>query len=390
MPLASAIATTLAGSRVLIPENEPAPYRVRIYEFAEVPANEDPTFGIGDLVADLAYLKNIGYADYANDVPEAFFTLHQGDDQIADLGALLGKAHVRIMRGDRVVWAGWLMESDEQDDDVVFYAYGYVAGFYWALSDWDQQFASQEISNIVRDLWTRTHTDSQYSLLRFVATGEIEGAQNATDGAGEIVLPDYPLFYKRLLFAFQEIAALGMSDTSLNVVFEITHAENPAFNWWHDKGTRKADVTWHYGSEILSYQRRRLPVYRRNNVFVVGATPHNSVLRKEVSDSTDMEEWGRRQEPLFLSWVRDETELDRIAKLRAKHGKREDVDLTIRLRPNSTIPPGGRGAKWGIADSPRVVISHGITEIDDYFDIRGYRVIVTDSENVYVLLQEER
>lgn len=384
MPLAPAVATSLAGSRVLDPLADASGYRVQVFRSAI-------DFSVGDLIADIVNPQNIGYADYANQVPEMFMTLHQDHDQLPDILPFLGSAHYRVYRGRKVVHAGWLMESDESEDDVVLYGYGYLAGLFWYLSSWDQTFTSNSVGDIVRALWRRTITFTS-PMLSFVKTGHIEGAQNGSDGAGEIVLPQYPLYYKRILHAFQELAALGLSDTSQNVLFEITQSDVPVFNWWHDRGARRpyARLTYGDGGQIIGFRRRRSPIFRRNNVLAVGSTPHTTLLRKEVSNASDMSSQGRRQEPLFLSWVRDETELDRVAKLRLKQGMREDFDLSVDLRPGSFIPPAGFGSQVQITDSLPIKIERGATRIDRYMMLAGYQVIYDGEEKVNLLLQEDR
>lgn len=382
MPLAPVVATSLAASKVLDPLLEQDGYRLQAFAMAA-------DFSRGDLVADVVNFHNLGYADFLNDVPELFFTLHQDDPQLAPILSRLGDCHYLLWRGNRVVHAGWLMESDETDDDVVIYGYGYLAGLFWSLSDWNQVFTNQPVSEIVRLLWRFALTINS-TLLGWIATGSIEGAQNTSEGNGQIILPEYALFHKRLLFAMQELAALGGSDTSLNVVFEITHDEVPTFNFWHNKGARRKDALLTYGAQIVGFRRGRAPVFHRNDIFSVGSTPQDLIARKQVTDTANVLARGRRQEPLFLAWVRDETELDRVTKLRAKHAKREDFDLSLRLAANSVIPPGGLGAKFGLADSIPVKIVRGGTSINRYLLVSGYQVVYDGAEHLNLLLQDDR
>jgi hypothetical protein len=364
MPLATAIATQLT-TPVLDPEAIEVRYRVQGYAFGA-------SFAVGNLLVDIDNPKNVGYADYMNGVPEAFFTINQDDAQAVTLNTSLNKMHIRILRNDRVVWSGWLMDSDESDRDVVFYAYGYMAGLYWSLSGWNQSFTRKEISPIVRTLWEAARTIAS-SGLNFVATGSIESVANASPGASRLVLPLYTIFYKRLLFAFQEFAALGQSDTTNTVLFEIT-AASPQFNFWANRGMDLPDVRWEWGGKVNGFRRLRVGVERRNDLFAVGAAPYNAVLRKNVSSSSDITAYFRRQEPLWLAWIRDETELERVAKLRLARATKEDTILSLRMKPNTVVPPGGLSSQVRIGDAPRVMIDRGATQIDTYMRLTGYQV----------------
>lgn len=380
MPLAPTIGTHLTEPAFGQDRLRPI-YRVQAFAF-------DPdTFGIGSLIADFPVALNVGWGKRINEPPEFFFTLHQDEPSTEVLSSVLGRAHIRILRGDRIVSAGWLMESDETNDDVVFYGYGYLAGFYWLLSEWKHQFQGVGVSEIVRLLWRRAITFT-YSMLAFVATGSIEGAVLG-DSDGQIVLPDYTVYYKRLLYCFQELAALGTSDTEHNVVFEITDEEVPRFNFWSNAGIARPDVRIDE-SMISGFRRARTPVFHRNNVQAVGSLAFDVLNRKEEESETAMAFNGRRQEPLFLAWVRDETEMDRVVKHRMKAALREDTELHLSLYANSLVPPGGLGSRFDLADTLPVKIDHGATHIDDRLMVSGVQVIFDGDEHVRLILQDKR
>lgn len=360
-------------------------YRVQIFDFAPT------TFGIGTLLAELHLAKNIGYGDNLNGVPEAFFTLDQDDPKLPLVRSYLGKSHVRILRDGAIVWTGWFgLEKDSTERDVIFTCYGYLAGTYWANSDWNVQYTNAQIDTIVSAAWTRAKTGIASSAINFVTTGTVEAPVTTSGGATAIVLPKYSQFYKRILFVFQEMAALAISDTTNSVVFEITHATAPAFNFWKNRGVVKADVVWRYGDEIVKgFHEYEMPVYRRNDVLAVGSAPNNALLRYEWLASSDIAVYGNRQEPLYLQWVRDQLELQRVTALRGALAQRTSIDLSLSFAPNSIVPPYGTGAGFRMSDQAKVIIDRGATNINANYLIVGYRILfLRGNEYVRVLLQQ--
>lgn len=365
--------------------SNPAPqYRVQVFAFGA-------SYGIGTLLAEFERAKNIGYADTLNDVPEAFFTIDQDDPKLPAVRGYEGKAHVRILRGEDVVWSGWMgMEHDANERDVIFTCYGYLAGLYFLVSDWNVQYTNAQVNTIVSDAWTRAKTTIPNSPLAFVTTGTIEAPVTTSGGATPLVLPKYSLFYKRLLFVLREMAALSISDTTNTVVFEITHAAAPTFNFWKNRGIVRPDVVWAYGDRIVSgFRDYQMPIYRRNDLLAVGSAPNNTLLRYEWTAAGDVAAYGTRQEPLYFQYVRDQTELQRVTGLRGALAQRVTPDLTLRFYPNAVIPPNATGAGFRMSDQARVRISRGATSIDANFLITGYRVLyVRGNEYLRVSLQQ--
>jgi hypothetical protein len=350
-------------------------------------------FAPGIVLAELDNVKNIGYADTLNDVPEAFFTLDQDDPKVTVLRTYAGRAHVHIFRNDDLVWAGWFgMEVDSNERDVVFTCYGYLAGFYWMTSNWNVQYTNAQIDTIVSDLWTRVKTTLTYSLFTTFTTGTIQAPVTTSGGATPISLPNYQMFYKRGLFVLKELAAVAMSDTSNRVVFEITHSATPTFNLWKNKTTAQTNTVWKWGdNKVKGFRDYQMPIYHRNDLQVVGSNPTQSVLRASATDSTDMstDQWGRRMEPVYLQYVRDSTELDRVSKLRLNLALREQTDLSLNFFPNAVLPPLATGAGFAMGDTVTVKITRGITSIDTTFLVVGYRVITLGgAEYMRVQLQQ--
>jgi hypothetical protein len=363
-------------------------YRLQLYQFTG-------SFGIGQLLAEPSRIKNLGWAIYLNDVPEMFVTLDQDDPAILALRGYLGKCHVRVLRSAsggpwETVWTGFGMaESDANERDVVFTSYGYLSGLWWLHTDWDQSWTTQTVGTIVNDLWTRAKTTLTQSNLNFVTTGTIEVPVTTSGGATPITLPSYRVYYKRILLALQELAALSASDTNNGVVFEITHSNTPTFNLWKNLGQDRTTMMWELGGAVMSYRQIQLPVLHRNNLLAVGSPATSAVYRFETSNGGDINNWGRRQESLYLSWVRDQTELERVTNRRMSMALREDIYLELRMRKDRIIPPGATGAGFILGDRVKIRIDHGITQINEYRLITGVQVLfVRGVESVRVLSQQ--
>jgi len=361
-------------------------YRVQVFALADT-----TTFGVGELIAEFDRPHAIAYADYANSVPEAFFTVRQDDPKAASLRNKGGRAHVRIYREDDLVWTGWVsLERDANSDDAIFYCYGYLADLFWLHTDWKQQWSSATVASIVIDVWNRATTTLSKSRLGFVALGAAETPWTTSGSGLAIVLNSYEAYRKRILFVMQEMAALGASDSGQATIFEITHSTSPRFNFWRDKSRDLTNVRWEFpGGKVQGFREYVMPVYHRNHVYGVGQNPRNAVLQKEATDATDMNEWGRMEEALFFSWVRDETELDRSLRHRMKKALNHDRQITLSLFPGSEPPPGAATCNWRIGDTVPIKIDRGVTFFDGRQQVSGYMVYVeSGQEYVRPIVQE--
>lgn len=380
MPLIPSIGTVLSTPLTSWGDQ----YRVQVYALNPL------DFRPGQLVAEVSTAKNIGWGDYLNDVPEAFFTVAQDDPIATTLAAYAGKAHVFIWRGDKVVFSGWFgMEKDATSTDVVFYCYGYLAGLFWYVSDWDQEWTGASINLIVSDLWSRAAgwTDS---MLGWVDVGQIQPPMTTSGGSTPVTLPTYEKFYGRILFAMQELAALSMSDTTNQVIFEITHDEAPLFNFWANKGSDiSLRLEWG-GKYIQDFREYGIGADHRNELLGVGSDSRNVLYRRSDVNSSDSTAVGRRVEPILYTWVRDDSELERVNKRRLAQAVLDDTDLQLDLFANTIVPMGGRDAVYQNGDRPWVKINRGSTSIDKRMLIRGTQVeaFQDGAERVRLLLQE--
>lgn len=364
-------------------------YRIEVFA-----RNHATDFGFGSRVLEVLHLKNLGWSDYANDVPEAFFTMMQEDPQILLLRTYMGEAHLRIRREDpatgesAVVWCGLLgTEFNEKGDDVVFYGHGYVGILYWLLSDWDHTWTNASLNTIVSDLITRAKTGIANTEFQFIATGTIQAPATTSGGATPIILPSFKAYRRPILSVLRDVAALARSDTTNGVIFEVTQSVTPTFNFWGNKGVDTTQVFEYGGRTMLDFQRLHQPGSRRNEVYSAGTTPRNQLLRDSQAHSVGT--IGRRQASVYFQWVRDQTELGRVTGLRLAAADRDELLLQLVMYPGVIVPPGMSFSGFNIMDRVRVKINRGITNIDALMMVMGVQVVyVNGVEHVNVLVEE--
>lgn len=341
-------------------------------------------FGVSTLLADFDQVKMVGWEKHLNEVGTAFWTINQDDAKLSGLRAYEGIAHVKIMRDNEVVWRGVWGEHDAQGDDVIFYAYGYEGFLYSLVSDWNQRWQDAQINTIVSDLWTYAKTTLTYSPVGFVTTGTIQAPVTTSGGSTAIVLPLYRIYHKRILFSYRELAALGTSDTTNTVYFEMAHtatlSDNAVtFNFWKNKSTDQSNVVWEYPNGVVrDFVDARMPVLARNDLPVIGSAPNDILLRQRQQQATGTfgyQTIGRRMEPLFFSWVRDDDELDRVGRLRLARAIRPEPDIRVFLLANSVAPIGATGAGHALGDRVKVKLSRGLTSLDQYMFVSGEQVL---------------
>jgi len=354
-------------------------YRVQVYDL-------DATFGPNNLLVEFDKTKNLGYADYANDVPEAFFTIDQDDSRLTLLRGETKTAFVKIYRNTDLVWAGRLGEHHATYRDVVFYCYGALAGLFLLVSDWNMAWTNEQVDTIVTDLWTLAKTTRTDSPVGWVTTGTIQAPVTTSGGATPFVLPTYKVYYKKILSCLRELSAISIGNTTNTVLFEITPAG--VFNFWKNRGV-DSGLTWRMGDRyVMDFDDKQAPLLRRNDLLTVGINPNSITMRNQEKDDVDAAAYGRQQEPLFFSWVRDSDELERVGELRLARAVRDQLETTVSFFPDSVIPPGATGAGFKITDLVGVVLDRGITNVDSDLMVNGYQVIYFNGqERVRALVQ---
>lgn len=331
-------------------------YHIVVNEFLDT-----TDFGIGETSAYIANPTTLAWTEYLNDVGECFFSLAQGDPMIEHLRTDLDTMkHLRIYRNGELVWGGWLGEADETPDDVIIYGYNYASGLYMLHSDWGTEYVDAEVGTIIEALWDRANVDLSKSRMGWMSQGTIQAPVTTSDGAVALELPLYKLYYKRILTAMQELVAYSISDTTNHVIFEITPAG--VFNLWKDRVTTTSNVRYTYGEGSVRYYRRlRVPIDRRTVLLGVGSSPISLTLRDTEEATAKMNQYGRLEEAIYFSWVKDATQLDRIVKQRLKRVHRVDSDLLVTFDRNAIVPYRATGAEYALGDDITIDLPAGLS-----------------------------
>jgi hypothetical protein len=364
-----------------------ARYQVVIKDFAD-PAGSD--YAPGDIVAIVENATNIGWSEYINEVGEAFFSMSQEDPKILLMSEAVNHGkHCLIYRNGELIWGGWLGEADENLHDVVFTAYSYVSGFYHYVMPWDKEWTAIDADQIIEDAVDEA-IGKTHSKVNWFTKGTIQTLWVEAGGPTTLALPLYRAPYKRVLTVLREIATYAISDTDNRVKFNVTPAG--VFNLWRDDKNTLDDIRWQIGDgKVRNFQRIRLPVDRRNEILAVGTSPKDTTMRKTITKTTFRDNEGLKQEPIYFSWVKNSTQLERVAKIRASRAVRVDTDLYLSFFKDTVVPYRATGQDYGIGDLVTINLSHGLSTITgDQKIVVGQQVISSQGgEFVRVLLADK-
>lgn len=368
-------------------------YTVVIREFKD-PENGD--FSPGDVLELIHNPTYLGWSEYLNDVGECFFTLSQYDQKpmnLSYLGSNLNnilnlRPHVEVWRNTRKVWSGWLGELDETQDDVIFYGYSHLSGFYDLLTPFVDKQVGKDVSTLVGTYFDMA-ADKTNSRVHWLTKGTIQNPWTDDSQTVGLSLPLYRTAHKRILVVFKELASYAISDTNNKVIFEVT--PNGVFNFWRDRDSLNTSHMLSFPDGMIrSYRRVRRPMLRRSKLVGVGTSP-STVINQATADNGLETKLGLSEEPIYLAYVRDQTELERVIKTRAKRAGRVDGDLWMSFYGNTVVPYRafqedfvlgqditirfGRGASRGNIETKLIsgqqVIFHKLTE--------NVRLLLTDN-----------
>ena len=379
-----------------------ASYRVLLYAKAA-------DFSVGDLVEEVEHPKYLAWAVYLSDIGEAFFTMSQYDPKTTAFRANEGTGHIFIIRDDgveeTVVWRGIVAEHDAIDEDVIFYCYGYEHFLFSLHSQWKKTWKNVRIcgnttgnytaGNPIDDMWTRAKSFVK-SPLQWVADGSFHSPWVDDAHSAALVLNKYTVNWKPILTIFRELTAIGLSDTSQIIRWQIHYSrlatsKAATFSYVIDSDYVEPNLIMDYPGNILDWSDRFIPVMLRNKTLGVGTGPRGQLYRfvKKVSGGTyGAASFGLRQQNMYLSWVRDRAELKRVVRRRTRLALRSDTNVWIRAYPD-TMTPTHVGSLEHLGSLAKVNIDTGATVISANLLCVGEQVIwVNGREYVQPMLED--
>lgn len=365
--------------------------------------DDDPTdHGPGTRRGIIWDAAKIGTSWYSRFPSNAFFTLKQGSP--SNLLITPGLTHLRAWYlneatdyGPVLMFCGRMGDGNESGDDVIWTAWSYLSELALSRTGFQRYYKNKKLgTEIVAKEWSEDSADFPnygakargHSLLAHVKTGTIQDPRNSTDTFdittdAQFGVLDVP----RLLF-FYDLSEMGRANTSNNVVFEITRALSPTFNFWKNKtGTATGRILTFPGS-IRDYQYVRGVLDIRNDLATVGQKNSKNVeIIKTVTDGAyGIDTFGRRQDAFTIKTLAGYKNIDdeaigqfnaqsQITARAVKEAATLTRTLRLDLRPFAMEPFDG----WDIEDTIRVQISRGTTQLNALYRIIGVRAVMDDT-----------
>lgn len=358
---------------------------------------ENGDFSPGPIIESITNPNYLCWSEYLNEVGEAFFSISQHDQQAMNLAYYPGigstnilsrRPHMEIYRNTRKVWGGWLGEIDETENDVIFYGYSYLSGFYDLLSPFVDKEVGKGVDFLV-DKYFNMAKDKDGSRVHWFTEGIIQNPWTDDSQSVGLVMPLYKTSYKRILVIFKELAAYAISDTQNKVIFEVT--PSGVFNLWRDRDSTNTRQIFSFPEGyVRSYRRVRRPALRRSKVVGVGASP-TSVLNNAEATNGLVTSIGLSEEPLLFSYVRDQDELERVLASRVKRAGRVDSDFWISFYANTIVPFRGFEESVALGQDIKSLLFRGTSfGTNETKLVVGQQVVYhKQAENVRLLLADQ-
>lgn len=224
--------------------------------------------------------------------------------------------HVRVKRGETVVWAGGIVDNSERNKrfiEVVAYEYEYYLDK--VLIRRDASVTSGDGKENYRTFSSGTMASAVQTLVNNAISdfGTTHPMANIT--LGTIDNPNYPdgftnsagapltgawnfSSYITLQFDYHSVYyVLKQFGIYTNCDFEIT--EDLVFNYETFIGNKQTGITFNYGSvgsNIIDYNAPRLGKRMANNIWGIAADDDGKILHVNQSDSTSLNTYGLLQD----------------------------------------------------------------------------------------------
>jgi hypothetical protein len=335
----------------------------------------------------------IGFAQYANEPGEIYFTLPWNSSANSRLLPL--QTHVEIQRwsessGNAWTTLGWglLDDYDASDRDTVWYGSDYLSLFDGSLTAIDASYSTTIHSIINAEALAAirqsgTTAISPNSRLGFITIGNI-GTTSTTAALKSA--------YQGRLSFMRTACQVLQAGTSTRPIMSIStpswSAPNFTFDFYANKGTDQLAINLEYGALANGYRVRGGYGSVATHIKAIGQKLDGANIMYSSQTSLAAATYGIIESPRVFTALPDQTALDNLTVTEAKRMAQINRDLALSIR-SSTLPPL---QGWAIGDSVPVTIKRGPVSIDHaLYTIWGYEWIGhrNGSETTRLILQPQ-
>lgn len=262
----------------------------------------DVAGGPGLLKADLTpYVLNLIWQKGLNLAGMTAFTLVRDNPVLDQIAWMVD--HVKVIReddrGTATVLAGRMVKPQYGSSDVVCLAWSYMAFLQLSRTGYNVEYPEKLLgTEIVAVEWNLAKTVAD-SPLAFVATGAIEDPLGL-DGVTPIKTnEDFGVNLFNRLFAFFQIAEMGMANTSNTVMFGISDAVPHTFTFLRNGGTAR-DLELIYPGNLADHDYQPGYDLIRNDRATAISNEDGTDAEYAVTDPASIATYRRLQDALTL------------------------------------------------------------------------------------------
>lgn len=346
------------------------------------------------------------YSKELSDYGEAKFRLRSNDPLLTTFGDIIEphKYHIRIRRNGTIVWQGVIVDNTERTKnyiEVVAVQYLYYLDKILIRRD------AETVSGDGKDNFKLFNSGTMSAAVSTILSNAVSdfGSNHplATLTAGTVENPDYPKgftdgtnaltgawsFSSTIALQFDYQTAyyvLKAFGNYTNADFEIT--EDLVFNFKKFIGNRDNNVTFHYGQRgnIVDYNSTRLGRRMVNTLWGLAVDTDGKYLHSEQSDSTSVNTYGKLQDAIGFTDVKDDNYLrTRIANSLRFTKTPDDSPLNILLNEKG-YPLG----QYDIGDIVNIRIKDNVIDINDRRRVVGVTVNLHNTGRELVTVQTNK
>jgi hypothetical protein len=329
----------------------------------------------GNVIGTLDTAKSRKYGIYLNKAGDASFDISPSDPKVTGDLLQVGSKELYINRANKLVWGGELVSRKVEVSDNSEKLSVAVKGFFDLLSKKiigspvsPLVYSGEDAADIAWDLIDRAQTGTNASL------GITRGAHPATKDRDR-TYDDY----KSVKQAIEE-----MSSTNIKDGFDLDIDANKQFSVYYPKGQYLPDVIFEWSRNISSFYESQDASNMANEIIAVGAGMGDQMLVVTRDASSDIQaNYKIRQQTLSYKDVSVSATLQDHADQALSDKQVQQTIVGLKYKGNMEPAFGS----YTVGDWVRVIIKHGIVQIDQFYRIQGIKVSIGDGDEEDIELQ---